>query len=119
MQSDEPYFSLFVDAAYNDSTMSYALGFAIFNPGGKLWGDGYHKILPPCSIMAAELRAIKDGISFWKQHQLGSIKVFSDSIDAIHSLLEDAPFKGVEEFLIEETKTLTNDNSVKDIWYCQ
>lgn len=54
-----------VDATFNEPLMYFVVGFANFNPGGKLWVAGYRKIHTPGSIMAAELNALKPGVSFW------------------------------------------------------
>lgn len=112
---NSPFHSAIVDAVFSDSSFYYSTAFAIYDLRGKLWAAGYRKIHPPPprSVMAAELHAIKDGINFWKHHQLGPLKVFSNSMDAIHSVLSDSQYREVEEFLIRNIKSLVNDSSIK------
>lgn len=78
-----------LDTTFNESSMDFAVGFLVFDPGGMLWAAGFHKINPPGSVMAVELHAIKDGADFWKSHGQGEARIFSDSIDAINSLLNE------------------------------
>lgn len=41
---DQKIFSLYVDAAFNNSQNAYAVGFVMINPEGIIWGAGFHKI---------------------------------------------------------------------------
>lgn len=52
---DNQSFRIYVDAAYNEATPSYAVAYAIFDPGKNLWAAGYKKINPPGSVLVAEL----------------------------------------------------------------
>lgn len=54
-------YTFFVDATFNDDTLSYATGYAIFDPGGSLCAVGFRKIPPTGSVMAAEVKAIYNG----------------------------------------------------------
>lgn len=54
--------------------------------------------------MAAELQAIYDGLDYGKRNLNGSMKILSDSIDAIHAIRNDLNYKGVEELLIKRLK---------------
>lgn len=42
----EQGFTIYVDAAFNDETLSYATGYAIFYPGGVLVAVGCRRISP-------------------------------------------------------------------------
>lgn len=110
-QDSHNCFSLFVDAAHNDHNLSYSTAYVIYDPGGKMAAAGYHKIQSTVSIMATELQAIKDGILQWKLHQSGSLRVFSDCLDAIHSIYSTHKYRG--ETLIHDIKDLIEDPSVK------
>lgn len=111
-------YSIYVDASYCDNSFKYATTFAVFDPGGKLIAAGYMSILPPGSVMAAELQAIRDGINFWKNNLNGHLKIMSDSIESIHAIRINSIYKGVEKELIKELRTRILDPSVKDVWYC-
>lgn len=80
-----------------------------------MWAAGYHKIQPPGSIMAANLHAIKDGISLWKHHQPSTLNVFSDSLDVIHSLYSPHKYIKIKETLIHDIKALIENPSVKEV----
>lgn len=60
-------------AAFKDNSLYFAVGFAIFEPGEKL-AAGCHKINPLGSILAAGIIAIRDGIKFWQDKNLGPIR---------------------------------------------
>lgn len=112
-------YTINVDAAYNKTKMEFATAYAIFDPGGKIWAAGFRQIQAPESVMAAELRAIADGISFGKRNVPGKFKVFSDSVEAVHSVYTTIPYKGIEEQTISEIKNNIRDSQVTGIWYCQ
>lgn len=103
-------FSIFVDAAFSDATLTYATAFAIFDTRENIWAAGYHQIQPPGAIMAAELQAIADEISYGKRSVPGRFNILSDSVEAIHSVLSNAPYKGIEELLISDIKNHINDS---------
>lgn len=115
VQGNSQYYSSYVDMAYNEPLNIYAIARAIFDPGGNIWATGYQKITPPGSIMAAEINAIKNGAKFWKEHQLGPLTVFFDSLDAIRSIYTNTHYRGVEENLIMEIKQMVNDTSMKGV----
>lgn len=56
--------SIYVDAAYYDLKHVYAVGYAVFDPGGALIATGGRCLHSPGTIMAAELEAIYYGIQF-------------------------------------------------------
>lgn len=98
--------------------MNYATGFAIFDPGGKLWAAGHRNISPPSTVLAAEITVIIDGITFWKGQTLGSARILSDSTETVNAIRTNSPFLGIEEDLISQAKLLATNTSVKGVWYC-
>lgn len=66
-----------------------------------MWAISFSKIGPTGFVMAAELRAIKDGINFWDQHHSGPLRVHSDSLEAIHAIYSDSTYRGVEEKMVK------------------
>lgn len=67
-----------------------------------MWAARYQKISPTGLVMAAKLRAIKDGFLFWQQYRPDPIKIFSDSMDAINALKTDAQYMGVVKDVINQ-----------------
>lgn len=72
--------------AFKEKNMKFRVGFAIFDPSGQIMAAGCHKINPPGLVLAAELNAILNGISFWKGLQMNTIRVFSDFMDVFLAL---------------------------------
>lgn len=68
--------------------------------------------------MNKELIAIEAGFEFWKDKGNGNIRIFSDSLEAIHVLRSDQDHYGIEEDCILRTKELLNNPLVKGIYYC-
>lgn len=112
------YWSLNVDAAYNEPTLTFAIGFYIKDQDGKPRAAGCHRIPPPGSVMAAEITALVEGLSFYLDRFQEPIKIFSDCIDAIQALTSDSIYKGYEETLINRARKLTLHTSMKGVWYC-
>lgn len=73
-----------MDEAFNNEANLFAIGFVLLGPNNRHWGGGFHQIKPHETVMNAKLQAIKDGLTFWKEHNPEKVKVLSDSIDDIH-----------------------------------
>lgn len=69
--------------------------------------------------MNTELHAIRDRLKFWINHNQGRARVMSDSTEAIHAILSDQDYKGIEEECIQEVKELIKSASVVGVYYCQ
>lgn len=110
---------IYVDAAYRDSDLFYATAFAIFDSGANLKATGHHKINPPGFVLAAELQAICDGLSFFKGNLTGPVRILSDAFDAIHAIHSGEIYREVEESVLEDTKVIIKDSLVKGVWYCR
>lgn len=101
-----------VDAAFCDENHSYATGYVIYDPVGILKAVGFRKIKPTGSILAAEVHAIYNSLVAGIVQVQGLIRIFSDSVDAIHSIYSKKKYNGVEEIHIERTIRLIDDFSV-------
>lgn len=112
-------YTILVDAAFNDDTLSYATGYAIFYPGGSLCVVGFRKIPPTGSVMAAEVKAIYNGVLFGEHNLQGPKRILSDSLEAIHAIRGKEMYKGVEEINIRITKRLIEGFSITGVWYCK
>lgn len=75
-------------------------------------GGGGHQINPPGSILNAELIAIEAGFKFWIDKGKGNIKIFSDSLEAIHVLRTDQDHFGIEEDCINRPKNLLSKGDI-------
>lgn len=93
------------------------VGFSIIDPLDRDWGKGGHCINPPGTILNAEIMAIEAGLAFWKDKGTGRIKVFSNSIEAIHALRTDHEYTGIEESSIKRANDLINDPLVTRVYY--
>lgn len=115
-ERDDPQIhSVFVDAALCDDSLVYATGFAIFNPRRNLTATGCRKIQPPGTILAAELQAIADGITYGLCNFPGPLRILSDSLEAVHAIHSGAIYKGPEEMQVQGVKKLLADSSVKGV----
>lgn len=106
-----------VDAAYKEASAAYAVGYYIYDKGGKPLAAGYHKINPPGSVLAAEITAITHGLSVWKSLSQDAVSIFSDCKEAINEITTNNPFKGYEESLISKARRQIQDPCVQDIRY--
>lgn len=106
LSDDSNYYSIFVDAAYNEAVSGYAVAYTIFDPGRKLWAAGFKRVNPPCSILAAELLALLAGISAWNNNRRDTARAYTDSLDAVQAVSTDALYLGVEEDIIKKIKNL-------------
>lgn len=93
-------YTICVDATFYDDTHSYATGFVIYDPSDSLRGVGFRKINPPGSVLAADVQAIYNGMSYGNEHFRGRKRILSDSLKAIHSIHNKDKYKGTEEFYI-------------------
>lgn len=57
-------------------------------------------------ILAAELTAAVDGLSFCLENNFDGVRIFSDSVDAVQAIKGMTSFMGVEEFLVDHLQTL-------------
>ncbi|KAL6494377.1 hypothetical protein OROGR_031177 [Orobanche gracilis] len=77
---------------------------------------GYHTSNPPETVMATELKGIIE--AFWSDISQRKIMVLSDSMESIQAIKSNSIYKGYEENFIERARTLTENISVKGVWYC-
>lgn len=107
-----------VDAAYNEATMSFAIGFFILDKDGTPRAAGFHKINPPGSVLAAEVKAISDGLQFWRSISQEPVMILSDSKEAINAIYSDSQFKGYEESSIIMARSLIRNSPVTGVRFC-
>lgn len=112
-------FSLFVDVSFNGEKSIYTIGFVIVNEEGQPWRAGFLRIQPPGTVLNAELKAIEEGVRFWKRFYPGRVRILSDFLEAVHDLLTYQEYRGFEEDTLAVIKDLIKDVSVVDVCYCQ
>lgn len=69
--------------------------------------------------MAAEVKAIHDGVKAGSKWYQGQFRILSDSLEAIHVVCGTATYKGVEELVIEMAKREVETASASGICYCK
>lgn len=106
-----------VEAAFNDDTLSYATGFVIYDPEGKMMAAGYHKINPPGSVLNAELYAIANGLDFGMNNVEGPWRILTDSLDAFHAIRSENSYKGLEEDILQKLRTQFRNSQVFGVWH--
>lgn len=68
--------------------------------------------------MNAEIQAIIKEVECWLANKEGKARIFSDSLEAIHAIVSDDDYKGIEEDNILRARCLIRDPSVEGVYYC-
>ncbi|XP_073015691.1 uncharacterized protein [Primulina eburnea] len=102
-----------VDAAYNETSGSFAIGGVVRNDEGQPMLAFGKKITKPQSVLLAELTAIAEGLLLVQDHHLQLNQICSDSLLAVQAVTrpeEDFSYAGT--FATDIRRLMCNHNSV-------
>lgn len=114
----EKCYSIHADAAYNKHSNKYAYGFILKDSDNIKKAEVGIPLKPPGTIMNAEILAIIKCLEHWMTIKTGRVRIFSDSVEAIHAINTDSDYKGIEEENILRARSLSRDSSVEGVYYC-
>lgn len=110
--------SIHTDAAFNNSLNRYSYRFILKDNNHKKVVMEGNPLKAPGTIMNAELQAIIKGVECWLAMKDGRVRIFSDSLEAIHAIISENGYKGIEEDNILRARCLIKDPSVEGVYYC-
>lgn len=90
-------------------TNQCAYGFILKDSGLKRKAEGGNNIRPPGTAMNTEIQAIIKGLEYWLRNKQGVVRVFSDSLEAIHAINTDQVYQGIEEDNISRARLMIKD----------
>lgn len=105
-----------VDASYDEDRGWFSVGAAVFNRDRKIIAAMCRIIQPPGSVIGAELKAICEGLSWYKGLWNDDVYVLSDSMDALYAAGSSEEFYGPAGSFLADIKELS-DASVKGLCY--